>query len=589
MDDDFFRLSPAELRDSIERNEARIREYTQQNIRYRGRLNAIEPLINVLLPPELLGHIFKQYMLMCTSYFDAFRVEDVWKRREPYEWVHVALVCRYWRSIALSTPELFARIDFSRSNETHISCWVSRAKDVPLHVLGNTEDYDSIFQGGRLRHWEAILPYAERFKSLKIYYLVHADLYSSVGWPESFVNLDDLSLLSWDDSKPEIGPEEDLDYGLYDGLINPSEDDWWADSEDYIKMARRLLDRSPNLRVLSIGLLYRRNTIHLSHLSHQSLTRLVLSDWKTSSIDGDECHSTILTSVLRQLPMLDIMELLKIGSIPSPPLLLNHNLTRATPQRHLSQLTVTGELSSVMQLLTSGVVGSRKLNILASWSGTISDEDSDVISAAVLSLPFIPWNSLVSLKTRTQATHELGRRIDSWTGWSYRIPSRLHDADNHTPLSTFSLSITANSFTWADVQINKDFGARLTAALAEGLPAIESLSTKPTLEGRYQTCSPDFNESMTHLYTTLSEVQDFSVFIDDTDALRTLLRAVGEHSVLPALSSLNITLSTSLDPETVLEDIRVCCQNRHAYTQSPCEKLVVTMVHRNKEHQYSWD
>ncbi|KAK7688963.1 hypothetical protein QCA50_007654 [Cerrena zonata] len=64
----------------------------------QARLNSFVPKVNSLLPPEILVEIFLTLSLICVN------------RREYYQWIAAAHVCRYWRDIILSCPQLFAHI-----------------------------------------------------------------------------------------------------------------------------------------------------------------------------------------------------------------------------------------------------------------------------------------------------------------------------------------------------------------------------------------------------------------------------------------------------------------------------------------------
>lgn len=89
--------------------------HRQAIIHYYGRFNVVKPAINVLLPMEILAEIFKNYMLICTP--QGYHTIHPFSARSlvhtPYEWLKVAHVCRYWRSIALSYPVLFEYVVLS--------------------------------------------------------------------------------------------------------------------------------------------------------------------------------------------------------------------------------------------------------------------------------------------------------------------------------------------------------------------------------------------------------------------------------------------------------------------------------------------
>lgn len=95
---------------------------------------------------------------MFNTHFIPFDSEDL--GGYSYCWFHVAFVCRYWRSIILSTPELFSQIDLSFPLGKYGSSWLSYSKQASLRLLGALDrNYDA---------WTLIFPHMERIESLKV-------------------------------------------------------------------------------------------------------------------------------------------------------------------------------------------------------------------------------------------------------------------------------------------------------------------------------------------------------------------------------------------------------------------------------------
>ena len=105
----------------------------------QGYLNRIQPRINVSMPPEMLEEIFKQLMWnylpqrvtrrSCPSFVDPSPIRCTWLK--------VALVCRYWRSLAVSFSELFSFVDIGSSyvsTTQSIPRWLDLSGLAPLYL-----------------------------------------------------------------------------------------------------------------------------------------------------------------------------------------------------------------------------------------------------------------------------------------------------------------------------------------------------------------------------------------------------------------------------------------------------------------------
>lgn len=95
-------------------------------------------LVNQLLPPELLAHIF----LLGTAQYDPLEDEDEYDDDDdeddegPLFEVLVSHVCRLWRDIALNTPALWTRIDFDDEITPYemSQVYLERSKNAPLDI-----------------------------------------------------------------------------------------------------------------------------------------------------------------------------------------------------------------------------------------------------------------------------------------------------------------------------------------------------------------------------------------------------------------------------------------------------------------------
>ncbi|KAK7686088.1 hypothetical protein QCA50_010900 [Cerrena zonata] len=147
---------------------------------YKGCLNLVRPLINTLLPKELLAEIFREYMLICTppGYHEMSMTASHDLDHPPYEWLKVAHVCRYWRSIALSHATLFAYVllnrPLSKSRTEVAKEWLSHSGVAPIHTVG------VLNENGPL--WEPIIEHLPHIVNLDI---LLPNSQSEVSWPVS--------------------------------------------------------------------------------------------------------------------------------------------------------------------------------------------------------------------------------------------------------------------------------------------------------------------------------------------------------------------------------------------------------------------
>ncbi|CAL1714025.1 unnamed protein product [Somion occarium] len=132
-------LRIAQLKDAILEEEAAIAAC-------KASLNDLRPLINVKLHPDLLSQVFFHYATDCYSEFIDFcreleragRVDTA----APYEWFHVAQVCRYWRNVAFSSPQLFTLLCPYGIDQLHL--WVKHSGTLPLRIFTEFPGYDDV-------------------------------------------------------------------------------------------------------------------------------------------------------------------------------------------------------------------------------------------------------------------------------------------------------------------------------------------------------------------------------------------------------------------------------------------------------------
>lgn len=156
--------------EEIRRVEEKIKWQRKAIAQCYGCLNVIQPCINVLMPRELLQEIFRQLM------WDSIEQTTwTWTWTPPpwplhtgcvhyprrNSWLKVALVCRYWRSIALSFKELFSYVHLEDAFE-NTGLW--------SHLLEYSQPspLDVSMEGLTSNVLDAIIPHAVRLSSVQI-------------------------------------------------------------------------------------------------------------------------------------------------------------------------------------------------------------------------------------------------------------------------------------------------------------------------------------------------------------------------------------------------------------------------------------
>jgi F-box-like len=120
------------------------------------------------LPAELLSQIFSRY---CDHAYSKESNRSSRFRQHPFG---LAKVCRRWRAIVLSTPEIWSkfRLEFDGWNMKHriakIHAWFAKSGTCPLSLGLKGHYYQPIPTQGRHPMLNAIIPYCDRIESLDL-------------------------------------------------------------------------------------------------------------------------------------------------------------------------------------------------------------------------------------------------------------------------------------------------------------------------------------------------------------------------------------------------------------------------------------
>jgi hypothetical protein len=126
------------------------------------------PPINAL-PPEILSAIFLP-----------LREIRRYKQLLPFQ-VHLSHVCRHWRQIAISTPQLWSSITlFSTKSQPCVEEWLARSGSVPLDV--RLDLFDADYRGEVTAHWlqnhlAHIVLNVHRFQNLFLFTRLEVNVY----------------------------------------------------------------------------------------------------------------------------------------------------------------------------------------------------------------------------------------------------------------------------------------------------------------------------------------------------------------------------------------------------------------------------
>lgn len=122
------------------------------------------------LPDKVLGQIFICSVITCE--ICAGRRNSSEDRRTRVSTLMPSQVCSHWRSVALSTPELWSHINFvipfsakdARSEETAMKTFIARSKDSPLSIIMESDSPSSKVEAELSRIRRCILPSIARWR-----------------------------------------------------------------------------------------------------------------------------------------------------------------------------------------------------------------------------------------------------------------------------------------------------------------------------------------------------------------------------------------------------------------------------------------
>ena len=122
-----------------------IAHYSWHILGLKSTMNALAPIS--ILPPEILCEIF-----LYAADVDIHEQYVVKERRKSYGWICVSHVCRHWRTVALSCPALWSRLDVKAGSPELLEAFLARSRGVPLTVSYT----------GRVRGSHLTLPWSEQ-------------------------------------------------------------------------------------------------------------------------------------------------------------------------------------------------------------------------------------------------------------------------------------------------------------------------------------------------------------------------------------------------------------------------------------------
>ncbi|KAK7685757.1 hypothetical protein QCA50_011103 [Cerrena zonata] len=525
-------LSSTELRRRIAEHEVEI-AYRQKAIaQYRGCLNALEALINVRLPPELLSKVFMEEMLCCTDDFrEDVSVFKMARAKYLYAWFRVASVCRHWRSIVLSTPQLFSRISLNLPLNILASQWLSYSKQVPLQL--------AMWLDSGIRNNSSINTYIRRAVSLKVF--LHRFSGLSPAWPTMLSQLKSLSIIC----------------DRFSGECPPR----------FLETLYELLTRSPDVRVLSLHL---PNGDCMPHIPHRFLSKLRISV-ESSTYTTAESNATMFISLIKRLPYLDDLELdyPRLGT--KSPFKHTYHPTPTLIARPLSRLKVTGPLELIMPILTSGTIAPRILNIEVVHSATLYDEDIEYISSVLIAIPNASWHSLKSTSIRVHGPAYYSYFLK---GWSRSIPSNMHGSTDQPAILDVTIKIYVGSYqSQRGHSTPASYGSKLTLAFMRALSSVESTSVDLA---DHSSCLSNLDSIVTHAWGKPDQLRDFQMPVTNLVAFKEFLTQFGRLEVLSHLSTLSIVFHMYFSIN-ILQDLRTCLIARSSNGGPRLDMLVMKL------------
>lgn len=405
-------------------------------------LNASKALINVLLPPELLGEIFKQCMLMCTEYF-AFETYIISPRESPYRWFRVAFVCRYWRAIALSMGELFTRLDITHPLNGLTRPCLAQSKQCPVQIIGRINETN--------RRWKVALPYMDRALILRIY--TTQDTCLPATWPPTLPNLKSLSCTY----TKFYSREASLPHEVINGL----------------------LVRSPNLESLAVHLKVGGTAAWMWHVSHPFLTRLRIHGWQGQRQPSSQYPDGLdpFLALICRLPKLEFLEIDSLNLPWDLPLEQVCHTRESSAIHPLTCFKASGSLTSIMTILTSGAIAPQNLDITFFHSQTLCSDDIQLMVDALVATHNTPWKAVISagIWVGSGSVPENHIHVVTLKGWTHCIPSAMHDTADILPNLNLTVNMCASPNPYLKSEV-WNMGSDFTFGFTKALPAVESAS-----------------------------------------------------------------------------------------------------------------
>ena len=388
-------------------------------------------------------------MRECTENFE-FEVMrlKVGGSRPSHEWLQILLsVSDHWRSVALSTVELFSRIDIIYPSM--ISFYLTVSQGIPLEIRGRINKTNT--------RWNVLSSEdIDRVVALRVYTKMNASIPKT--WPETFLNLESLSVTLTE----RYCPKTTSDYSAFS----------------------ELLARSPRLTSLAVHLIRGGTASWMPFIATSSLTRLRIYGWQgwehTDEVPEEAEPGGIVqpfVALIQRLPHLDRLELMAFR-LPSD---VNLRGPFEELPHTLSVFEANGALTSIAMLLQSRVITPRSLLITAFHYEDSDDEDIPLTFSNMINTLGVPVvNSITSASICVGTGSESAENvyIFSVKGWTPYIPFTMHSFITTPPILDFTLNIRRSRGKdegWAESK-DATIGSALARALTDILPEVESVS-----------------------------------------------------------------------------------------------------------------
>lgn len=510
---------PAELRRTIEYHESRILHHQKAIAQYRGCLNSLEARINVRLPPELLSRVFEFRMLQCADSSYAMQDPDTEFIRVRPIWFRVALVCRHWRSIALSTPALFSYINLSEAYRLPIAEWLSLSKGTSLKVVGAT--YGEWARPSN--PFDMLLAHLERVQSLKIIVATDMELPPTC---------------------PLFLPLMESMYYIFDGK---------TDSAGRAALCG-LLARSPNLTHLTLDFTTVIEMACISYISHKFLTRLKLVAWE--NMEKGETDSAKLISLVQHLPHLDDLEV--ASQRVRQPTIKPFRLFTAKKTQPLTRFKASGSIQSIISFLASGTIAPRILDISMGSDGPLDDETVDLVSDVLVNLPGVERDKILSVGFGGSGQGgEVGICNYGLQGFSCPIIPTASQLAKTRVSPVLKMDFIFEHVYYDVIKRAHRIGTQWISGLLGTLPEVKSANIMtPRYYDRGQ--SP-LNPVVMEACAKFGQANDLRISIDTRQGLQVFLTQFEDCELLPHLSALRIIFVT---------DVNICIDTLYAIYDS---------------------